>query len=186
MYYNDTNVTTYNLAAVLQWFQKFENFQKNSFYISGESYAGIYIPYLATAILDYNNNLNSNFKINLKGIAIGNGVTFYNYDYIYGYPTFMYGRGLVSPLDWTNLTSNGCLNSWDSNVCQTLINKITAYTSNIYSYYIYADCQLSLCPDQQGITSFLNILEVQVAINAIEGGSPLRNWKVSNSVKIKL
>ena len=38
-------------------------------YITGESFAGQYIPYFADAVL------NSNLKIPLKGAAIGNGWT---------------------------------------------------------------------------------------------------------------
>ena len=41
---------------------------KNEVYLSGESYAGIYIPYLATAIL-------ADGTVNLKGVLIGNGCT---------------------------------------------------------------------------------------------------------------
>ena len=43
-----------NLDAVLAWFQKFPEFQTNELYISGESYAGIYVPYLAHYIDQYN------------------------------------------------------------------------------------------------------------------------------------
>jgi carboxypeptidase C (cathepsin A) len=47
-------------------------FAANPFFIFGESYAGKYVPYLATTILQ-NNNSPKNKKINLKGIAIGDG-----------------------------------------------------------------------------------------------------------------
>lgn len=45
--------------------------------MSGESYAGVYIPTLASKIVDYNAapTKESVKKINLKGIAIGNGCT---------------------------------------------------------------------------------------------------------------
>lgn len=33
-----------------QWFEQFPEFQANPFYISGESYAGIYVPTLAFEI----------------------------------------------------------------------------------------------------------------------------------------
>ena len=36
-----------NLIAVLAWFEKFPEFKGNDLYISGESYAGIYVPYLS-------------------------------------------------------------------------------------------------------------------------------------------
>jgi len=43
----------------------------NDFYIFGESYAGKYVPYLATAVLE--NNLNASNKINLQAIGVGDG-----------------------------------------------------------------------------------------------------------------
>jgi serine carboxypeptidase-like clade 2 len=35
------------LAAVLHFFEKFPNMKSNELYLSGESYGGIYVPYLA-------------------------------------------------------------------------------------------------------------------------------------------
>ncbi len=51
---NDTTTARDNLVAMRMFFDKFPQFRRNDFYISGESYAGIYIPTLAKAILDFN------------------------------------------------------------------------------------------------------------------------------------
>lgn len=68
---------------MLAWYQKFPEFKANDLYISGESYAGIYVPYLTNQIDQYN-TLNAGnpsvFKPNLKGFAVGNGVTNLFYD----------------------------------------------------------------------------------------------------------
>ncbi len=60
-----------NYKALIQFFQKYPQFSNNDFYISGESYAGRYIPLLVNQI--YENNKVSSQKINLKGFLIGNG-----------------------------------------------------------------------------------------------------------------
>jgi cathepsin A (carboxypeptidase C) len=43
---NDDKSAADNLVAVLAWFEKFPEYKQHDFYISGESYAGIYVPYL--------------------------------------------------------------------------------------------------------------------------------------------
>ena len=49
--YSDATTTEDNYRALTDFFRKFANLKKNEFYISGESYAGIYVPYLAKYIL---------------------------------------------------------------------------------------------------------------------------------------
>jgi len=44
--FTDEKSAEVNLQAVLQWFTSFPEFKTNDLYISGESYAGIYVPYL--------------------------------------------------------------------------------------------------------------------------------------------
>jgi carboxypeptidase C (cathepsin A) len=45
--WTDNNTAADNLIAVVNMFKKFPELLANDFYISGESYAGIYVPYLA-------------------------------------------------------------------------------------------------------------------------------------------
>lgn len=69
-------MATFNLKALLAFFEKFPNLKKNDFYMSGESYAGIYVPYLANEIIKYNKLPSSRATvINLKGIMVGNACT---------------------------------------------------------------------------------------------------------------
>lgn len=48
--------------------QGFPEYAQNDFFITGESYAGVYIPTLAEQIMNDASN-----TINLKGMAVGNG-----------------------------------------------------------------------------------------------------------------
>jgi carboxypeptidase C (cathepsin A) len=52
--------------------QHFASFAKNPFLLTGESYAGKYIPNIATVIHEKNQEAHAT-KINLEGIAIGDG-----------------------------------------------------------------------------------------------------------------
>ena len=58
-----------NWEALVAFFTEFPQYAKNDFYVTGESYGGIYVPTLVQTILDRQ----SQFKINIKGTAIGNG-----------------------------------------------------------------------------------------------------------------
>jgi carboxypeptidase C (cathepsin A) len=80
--YTDENTSEDNLQATIEFFKRFPELKDNDLYLAGESYAGIYIPWLAYRILDHNDALspNSEERINLKGLAIGNGVTNWKFD----------------------------------------------------------------------------------------------------------
>ncbi|CAH1392266.1 unnamed protein product [Nezara viridula] len=78
-------------SALLQFFQLFPDLQKNEFFVSGESYAGKYIPAIGYTI--HNNNKINKQKINLKGLAIGNGLT--DPENMMVYADYVYQLGLV-------------------------------------------------------------------------------------------
>ena len=66
---NDDTTAVDNLAAIIAWYKAFPEYATNPFWITGESYAGIYIPTLAHAIWVSNTAGSSN--IPLKGILVG-------------------------------------------------------------------------------------------------------------------
>lgn len=74
---NDTSSANLNLQFLVNWFQAFPEYKRNNFYISGESYAGIYVPMLARATLTHNAAVGATDAtyINLKGVLVGNGCT---------------------------------------------------------------------------------------------------------------
>ena len=74
----DEEKTSKSLLFALKNFlnDEFPEIKNNNFYITGESYAGVFIPNLALAILKDEEKV-----INLKGFMIGNPLTDFNYDY---------------------------------------------------------------------------------------------------------
>lgn len=68
-FFSDDLTAKYNLAFTLGWFVKFPEYKKNEFYLTGESFAGHYVPELAQQILSYNEQ-STGFKINFKGFAV--------------------------------------------------------------------------------------------------------------------
>ncbi|XP_071722262.1 serine carboxypeptidase 1-like [Rutidosis leptorrhynchoides] len=57
---------------LVNWLQRFPHYKNRDFFITGESYAGHYVPQLAYTLLAMNKNPDHTTFINLKGIAIGN------------------------------------------------------------------------------------------------------------------
>ncbi|KAI8337715.1 Alpha/Beta hydrolase protein [Chlamydoabsidia padenii] len=67
-----------DVYAFLQiFFTEFDQYAKNSFHITGESYAGHYLPALATEIISKNKfaEEHGRLRINFESMAIGNGFT---------------------------------------------------------------------------------------------------------------
>ena len=93
---NDDIAAEDNFKALQDFFKKYPTFKGRDFYISGESYAGIYIPMLAYRIILYNKNAQSYAKINLKGILVGNGVADWNYDTTNAMIDFAFSHHLTS------------------------------------------------------------------------------------------
>ena len=97
-----------NLMAGIKDFINLFNLKGIDFYVSGESYAGVYIPYLAKYIL----NDKSQDKINLKGILIGNGLTDFDVDVERSIVEFGFWHGLISSKTF-NLFKKHCLHKPD-------------------------------------------------------------------------
>lgn len=120
---NDNTVAVHNLLALQAFFAKFPNMKKNDFYMTGESYAGIYIPYLAYEIVKFNKLPSSRGKtINLKGIMVGNactdpaecftpgdGMSMFQYE-------FLYKHAYLSDLDYTYVQA-ACTLGYHSENC---------------------------------------------------------------------
>lgn len=81
-----------NFRFLENWFECFDSFSTNDFYITAESYGGHYGPTLAEQLIDNEN------KINMKGLLIGNpGINsdwYFNVNE-FAFVTFMYGHGLI-------------------------------------------------------------------------------------------
>ena len=52
--HDDNSMASDNLYVLQKWLLKYPEFRPNELYISGESYAGIYVPFTANAIYHWN------------------------------------------------------------------------------------------------------------------------------------
>ncbi|XP_054163524.1 lysosomal protective protein-like [Oppia nitens] len=103
---DDDTVAKANYQALKSFYKKFPQFLANDFYVTGESYAGVYVPTLAVEIV---RGLPDQ-AIPLKGLAIGNGYleqSLLGNSLIY----FGYYHGLYDTSVWLKLLANCCPSS---------------------------------------------------------------------------
>ncbi|XP_019053474.1 PREDICTED: serine carboxypeptidase-like 45 isoform X3 [Nelumbo nucifera] len=68
--WNDTTTAEDNLKFLLNWLEKFPKYKHSDLYLAGDSYAGHYVPQLASLLLEYNRKPDIR-PIKLKGVALG-------------------------------------------------------------------------------------------------------------------
>ena len=81
-FYYDDEIQAKSLNIAIQnFFKIYPEYQNHLFFITGESYAGTYIPYLVREMFKYMDNNPSSIKLRLKGFLIGNPYTFEDVDF---------------------------------------------------------------------------------------------------------
>uniref|UniRef100_A0A667YHR5 Carboxypeptidase n=1 Tax=Myripristis murdjan TaxID=586833 RepID=A0A667YHR5_9TELE len=137
---NDTEVSMNNYLALKEFFRLFPEFQKNELFLTGESYAGIYIPTLAERVME-------DASLNLQGIAVGNGMSSYEMN-DNSLVFFAYYHGLLGSRLWAELQASCCkdgkcnfYNNPDPNCTGSLaeVQRII-YSSGLNLYNLYAPC----------------------------------------------
>ncbi|EGG18539.1 peptidase S10 family protein [Cavenderia fasciculata] len=118
---SDEELETDFYTFLQSWYNVFDNFTGNDLYISGESYAGHYIPHYSNFILTMNDQIQNNSLngtiINLKGVAIGNGWTHPVVQYE-SYSTVAYAAGIINnkQVNYYNSLISSCQDQINNNV----------------------------------------------------------------------
>ncbi|CAG9327620.1 unnamed protein product [Blepharisma stoltei] len=188
---SDNQTAIDNLNALVTFFSDyFTELNQLPFYITGESYAGIYIPTLAYFILQYNAGKPA-MTINLQGIMVGNGITDWKYDQITTLPDLLW---------WHTMYGYPLRNTWVNNncsivdeypytndpICMDAFDQMMNLMNNINPYDIYRTCIYdpignmhlytpwmhaglgalsSPCVDSLGLTHYFNNAQVRAAFN---------------------
>ncbi|KAL2543418.1 Serine carboxypeptidase-like 45 [Abeliophyllum distichum] len=143
---NDKITARDNLVFLQKWFLKFPQYRNRSLYITGESYAGHYIPQLAEVMLQFNKKEN---LFNLKGIALGNPVLEFATDFN-SRAEFFWSHGLISDTTYKLFTSACNYSRYVSEyyrgaispVCSRVMNLVSTETSKFVDKY---DVTLDVC-----------------------------------------
>ncbi len=177
-----------------EFYNVFPAFKSNPFFISGESYAGHYIPCMAYHILQQNKN-STNFHIPLEGVMIGNGWMAPEIQ-TKSFIDFAYGSGIIGEEQKKQFEERfkdverefrmGLENS-PGNICNQILGNIldvsgTAdYHVNCYDIreYYYGDDILTVWPKGLDlIKAYLNRDDVREAIHAEH--DPVKTWTECN------
>ncbi|CAK8567503.1 unnamed protein product [Lathyrus sativus] len=193
---------------LLKWYEKFPSYKSRKLFLTGESYAGHYIPQLANAILDYNAHHSSGFKFNIKGLAIGNPLlkldrdtqATYEYFWSHGMISDEIGLALTHYCDFDDYTYANSHNL--SNSCNKAINDankiVGEYINNYdvildvcYPSIVQQELKLKkmatkislsvdVCLDYES-DFYLNLPEVQKALHANRTSLPY-SWSMCSDV----
>nr|XP_027100835.1 serine carboxypeptidase II-3-like [Coffea arabica]XP_027101298.1 serine carboxypeptidase II-3-like [Coffea arabica] len=133
----DTKTAADSYTFLVNWLERFPEYKTRDFLITGESYAGHYVPQLAQLIL-HNNEITNQTVINLKGIAIGNpyvdietqGSGTYDYYWTHALISDEIHQGIFSNCNFSSGNT--------SDACQTNEDQADSAIGNIDYYNIYA------------------------------------------------
>ncbi|KAF5735596.1 serine carboxypeptidase-like 25 [Tripterygium wilfordii] len=126
-----------SLEFLVQWMGRFPRYKHREVYLTGESYAGHYVPQLAREIMKHNRI--SKHPINLKGIMVGNAVTDNYYDNL-GTVTYWWSHAMISDRTYRHLM-NTCdfRRQKNSDECESMYSyAMDKEFGNIDQYNIYA------------------------------------------------
>nr|GMD15355.1 serine carboxypeptidase-like 25 [Ipomoea batatas] len=126
-----------SLQFLIRWMDRFPSYKGRDVYLTGESYAGHYVPQLAREIVHY--NAHSKHPIKIKGFMVGNAVTD-NYHDNLGTVTYWWSHAMISDKTYQQLV-NTCnfRQQKESNECESLYYyAMDQEFGNIDQYNIYA------------------------------------------------
>ncbi|CAN1339467.1 Serine carboxypeptidase-like 49 [Linum perenne] len=175
--HNEDGVSNDLYDFLQAFFTEHPELAENDFYITGESYAGHYIPAFASRVHRGNKN-NEGIHINLKGFAIGNGLTDPAVQYK-AYPDFALQNGIIKESQYKLINkvvpvcelaiklcgtdgTVSCMASYF--VCNGIFTAIMAIAGNINYYDIRKQCEGSLCYDFSNMEKFLNLKNVRESL----------------------
>ncbi|KAL9165676.1 hypothetical protein ABFS82_06G186400 [Erythranthe guttata] len=159
------------------FFKEHPELADNDFYITGESYAGHYIPAFAARV-HQGNKAKEGIHVNLKGFAIGNGLTDPAVQYG-AYADYALDMGIIKQTEHDRINkvlplcetaiklcgTDGTLSCMAAYlVCNTIFSSIIARAGDINYYDIRKKCEGSLCYDFSNLEKFLNQKSVRSAI----------------------
>ena len=136
------------------FFEKYPNFVDRDLYIAGESYAGIYVPFLASEVI--RQNARGEKPMNLKGIMVGNGVTNWKFDCNPAYQMMAFWHNMFDISLAKRMKKAECVFENFGNIteeCGEIWSQFMKTTERVNIYDIYRHCYDN---PEKFSTTFLN------------------------------
>ncbi|KAM1014664.1 hypothetical protein ACFX2C_044622 [Malus domestica] len=196
---NDDITARDNFEFLRRWFHKFPEYKNRDLFITGQSYAGHYVPQLAQLIIQ------SKLKFNLKAVAIGNPLLEFNTD-ANSPAEYWWSHGLISDATFENLTSvcnyseifrqeaihggplspacDAVANQFEREVPAHLINQydvtldVCLSSVEAQSFQLRKTVKINVCIGDETVTYF-NRPDVQEALHA-----RVTNWTICSNVGV--
>lgn len=143
--WNDTTTATATYHAITSWLERFPQYSKSKLWLSGESYAGVYVPEIAKLVLA---NQPEN-DIDFQGFLVGDACTppaicgsdkvgpIWNLE-------FLYGKGAISNKLWAEIqvscTKDELYHGVTHQGCSDSVNKVGSEAGGYWAYGFYDDC----------------------------------------------
>mmetsp|Transcript_10790 Transcript_10790/g.29802 ORF Transcript_10790/g.29802 Transcript_10790/m.29802 type:complete len:564 (+) Transcript_10790:58-1749(+) len=182
--WTDELASANSYAAMLAFHAKFPKFIGRDLFLTGESYAGIYIPTLAREILNGNKQIQhtNSTPLALKGFAVGDGCLGTDTGicqvlddsgdgFDFWLVLFLAGHNQI-PLQLFQQVWRACKPFSDhheefkgTDICKAAVAKVRAAAGGVYDYSLYDECvyeksnpmsKLAMSGDRQGLQGALN------------------------------
>eukprot|EP00300_Choanocystis_sp_HF-7_P018936 c20187_g1_i1.p1 GENE.c20187_g1_i1~~c20187_g1_i1.p1 ORF type:complete len:515 (-),score=112.60 c20187_g1_i1:67-1611(-) len=201
--WNDERTADANHKFLVSWMKLFPEYAQHPVFISGESYAGVYVPTLARAILSDPNN-----KINLQGFAVGDGCVGTQVNCgaegAYWDVEFFHGHGQYSEPTYQNIQLSCTEAELHAKAplsprCQTALQQMSSEIGGYFAYGLYDECFYddlfaphatsrftNLKPSiKDGVWVRPSVSELQAALNDYPcgGGVAFSKWVTTPAVK---
>ncbi|KAK9077155.1 hypothetical protein SSX86_005491 [Deinandra increscens subsp. villosa] len=132
----DKNTADDAYIFLVNWLARFPQYKTREFYITGESYAGHYVPQLAYTIVRNNKKTNQTI-INIKGIAIGNAVMD-DETHFKGKFDHWWSHAIISDTTHDAIIKNCDFANVSSAMCENSTDKAWNEIGDIDVYNVYA------------------------------------------------
>jgi len=187
--HNQTMVAEDMYHFVQSFLTAHPEYQKNEFFVFGESYGGHYAPAVTNRIFQ-GNMKREGLHVNLKGVGVGNGLTDPVVQYQY-YPAMAmnnsYGIKTVSEESYAKMVDHLPACELMGKACQlkvdaceyaytycNLVETTPYYNTGLNPYDIRKPCEGDLCYNFTNIDTFLNLPSTREALHVSD---KVKKWE---------